>query len=108
MTKFLTLISIGISICSFGQGNLGKTKAAVHTPSLTNIQRYNIEYKLDDESILGSDSTILNTIDLDRLEFVRKEQEDVVFYDKDLNLDVIVFSFEKIRSKKSNHLIIKK
>lgn len=104
MKKFFTLFVFGITFCSFGQADL-----SAHTRHMqgsiigTNIQRYNYEYKLVDETVLNADSTILSNLDLNILEYYRLPSEDVVVFDRISGLSIIAFSFDKIRSKNAGH-----
>ena len=109
MKKLATFLLFGVTFCSFGQADLSShTKNMQESIIGSNIERYNVEYKLVDETLLSSDSAILNNLDIDRLDFFRKDIEDFIFLDKSSGLEVIVFSFERIRTKNTNPLIIKK
>lgn len=109
MKKLSILFLFGISLCSFGQADLSTHTKNMQEPIIgSNIERYNIEYRLVDETLLNSDSTILNSLNIDKLDYFRKDSEDSIFLDKNSGIEVIVFSFDRIRTKNTNPLIIKK
>ncbi|MGB0915189.1 MAG: hypothetical protein ACPGVI_03910 [Crocinitomicaceae bacterium] len=108
MTNLTTLLLIGVSTFSFGQNNPNTPSKRMQTENnRSNIQLYNIEYKLVDESIIAMDSTVLNNMNLERFDYVRLKSEDIVFFDKEQNLEVVVFSFDKIRGNQSGLIISK-
>ena len=61
----------------------------------TNIERYNVDYKLVDESVIVSDSSILSQIDLDRLDSMRAIDHNVVVNDVNTGLEIILFYKKK-------------
>ena len=104
MKKLATILLFGVSFCSFGQADLSThTRSSQESIIGSNIQRYNYEYKLVDESVLNADSTILSNLDLNILEYYRLPSEDVVVFDRISGLSIIAFSFDKIRSKNTGH-----
>jgi len=100
MKNIILSVFILTSLHSFGQWTY-ETSSKNTQPAkvFTNTELYKIEYELTDESNLG-DSTILSTINLERFDYVRMSSTDVTFFDKDINLEIIVYSFNKIRSIK--------
>ncbi len=102
MTKLTTLILLGASYFSYGQTNhLELTKKNQPSSIGTNLERYNVEYRLVDESIITSDSSVLSTLNLNILDYNRTKSEDVVVFDRNSGLNIIVYSFERIVSIKS-------
>lgn len=102
MTKLTTLLLLGVSTFSIGQSNeLELTKQNQASSIGTNIERYNVEYNLEDESIIVSDSSILNTLNLNILDFNRTKDEDVTVFDRNSGLSIVVYSYNKILSIKS-------
>lgn len=66
----------------------------------TNIERYKKEYELIDESLIVQDNSILNSINLSRLDYNRKPNEDVIYFDKRINLNILIYSEQKIKNLK--------
>ena len=101
----LTIISLSFISTVSGQVNSESVSERNITPITlpTNIERYGIDYKLEDESVIASDSSILNMIDLESLEPMRSEVQNVTVQDSVTSLDVILFHERK--SKRSNVLL---
>jgi len=66
-------------------------RAAVAQEIKSNIERYNVDYKILDESLIESDSSVLNLIDLDHLGNFRNETSNVVITDKRTGIKVVLF-----------------
>ncbi len=96
----VALILIAVAPISFCQNITDRHQTPIDTPS--NIERYKIDYELVDESLIATDNSILNSIDLSRLEFVRHETEDILFFDKTLNIELRVYSVQKATQRKRN------
>lgn len=58
------------------------------------FNRYNIDYKLDDYSFTGGDSTILTLIDLESIEHMRSSASDVIINDPVNNVNIVLFKKE--------------
>tara|TARA_R110002072_G_scaffold301854_1_gene482634 strand:- start:11667 stop:11999 length:333 start_codon:yes stop_codon:yes gene_type:complete len=100
MKTIILAILILSSSTVFGQWEYASTSREIQPAKIfTNTQLYKIEYQLSDESNLG-DSTILSTIDLERFDYFREQSIDVTFFDKEVNLNILIYSFDKIRKKK--------
>jgi hypothetical protein len=105
MTKFLTLISIGISICSFGQQTLNSTsKQLTPIEYPTNIERYNVDYKLVDTTVLNGNWQLVNQINLENLEQFRSTSIDVIVSDPNSGFEIILFNEKKITNSPSELL----
>lgn len=72
------------------------------TEDLSIKDLYNVEYKLVDEAHLG-DSTILLQLNPLTLEYFRKDTKDFVLNYKGLNIDILIFSRERIAEKKRDN-----
>lgn len=70
--------------------------------TLTNIDRYKIDYELVDQSSIVSDNSILSEINLERIELLRHETDDVISLDKNTGLEIIIYSVQKAGIRKSN------
>ncbi len=90
MKTLLTLISLSFTSLIWSQSITERYVVPVDTP--TNIERYNIDYKLVDESVIATDNSILNLIDLDALDSQRLPDTNVIVHDNTTNLDVILFN----------------
>ena len=69
-----------------------------HNPTVdfqTNIQRYNKDYELVDESALISDSSILEEINLFTIDALRINDEDLIINYRGLNIEIIIYSRQK-------------
>ena len=95
MNIFLTLISLSFTSIIWSQSLTERYITPVEVP--THIERYNVDYKLVDESVIVSDSSILNQIDLDGLDPLRSEFDNVVVHDVVTNLEVILFYKRKTK-----------
>ncbi|MCO5260452.1 MAG: hypothetical protein M9916_09945 [Crocinitomicaceae bacterium] len=63
--------------------------------------RYRVDYRLENETLLGADSTVLTTINSEFIDNNRKEQEDVVLHCPDSNIRIIIYSEEKVALNKA-------
>lgn len=93
MKKVILLLFVCASSISWGQGSTGRIAVPDQLPN--HIERYNVDYKLVDESVLANDSTILNHINLDALEEFRLNDENVIVRDVPTNLEVVLFYRKK-------------
>lgn len=100
MKIILTVLSANFIFVGWGQASTDRYVTPIDIP--TNIERYNIDYKLVDESVLVSDSLILNQIDLDSLDALRFEEHSVTVHDNATNLDVILFHEKKSKISNNN------
>jgi len=92
MKRLLLIMSIFVVSIGWGQS----TERYVTPMELpTNIERYNVDYKLVDESVIVSDSSILSQIDLDRLDSMRAIDHNVVVNDVNTGLEIILFYKKK-------------
>lgn len=57
----------------------------------SNIERYNVDYKIINYTCVNGDSTILNHINLDELESHRSTTEDVQVIDPNTGFEIILF-----------------
>ena len=104
MNKLLTIISLSFVSIGWGQITSETLTQRYVTPISvpSHIERYEVDYKLVDESVIASDSSILNQIDLDALDSFRALDHDVTVTDSVTNLEVILFYRE--RTGKNNYL----
>ena len=99
MKRLLLIMSIFVVSIGWGQS----TERYVTPMELpTNIERYNVDYKLVDESVIVSDSSILSQIDLDRLDSMIAIDHNVVVNDVNTGLEIILFY--KKKSARTNSL----
>ena len=92
MKRLLLIMSIFVVSIGWGQS----TERYVTPMELpTNIERYNVDYKLVDESVIVSDSSILSQIDLDILDSMRAIDHNVVVNDVNTGLEIILFYKKK-------------
>lgn len=99
MTKHYTLASALLfalfQFSAFCQTTNGNDLA--HPPSKKS--QYNITYKLDDESLLSNDSTILNDINLLYCDQFRQESVEVTVSDPATGAKIILFPLNVIDNK---------
>ena len=88
LTMSLCFVSIG-----WAQTSTDRYMTTELVPS--NLERYNIDFKLVDESVIVSDSSILNQIDMINLETFRAQDQNVIVNDAVTGLDVILFYKKK-------------
>lgn len=100
MNIFLTLISLSFTSIIWSQSLTERYITPVEVPS--HVERYNVDYKLVDESVIVSDSSILNQIDLDGFEYMRSETQNVTVHDSVTNLDIILFYKKKTKTTNNN------
>lgn len=103
-----TIVTTGIvllfSHIGFSQKLVNQTERySLNQKKTTMKDRYHIDYDLVDESLLGSDSLVLKTLNSDLIEDARKEIEDVIIYQEDTGIAIRVFSYEKTAINKKNH-----
>ncbi len=77
----------------FGQIQLNSTSRQIQEAP-NNINRYNVDYKLEDYTFNSEDSTILLALDLESIEIHRSAVEEVVINDPINNVNIILFKKE--------------
>lgn len=89
------ILSTGYSqIQVFGE----ESKRISSTPNTSNnTERYGVDYKLVNESILQNNPAILNDINLDELEQYRSKTEDVTVIDPNTGLSLILFYKKRVK-----------
>jgi len=100
-----TFILIGALLLSghfsFGQNSTERyITNAPHLP--TNIERFKMDYELVDNSLVATDKSLLETLELWRIEYVREDNQDVVFFEKNAGIEILVYSREKTTTRKSS------
>jgi len=93
MRTLLFITFIALSYWSTSQVDY-TSKMVTAPPIPTNIERYEVDYKLKSHVFIDGDSSVLNQIDLRLLEEYRDTTEDVEITDPTTGLKVILF-FEK-------------
>lgn len=92
MKSTLLLILVFLTSSNFSFGQLSLTERQMTPAYIPNhIERYNVDYRLVDESIIVSDSSVLSQIDLEGLESNRALDHDVTVHDIATGLDIILF-----------------
>ena len=92
MKRKISFIFVCISVLGFAQEQETPTSREVQLAvSFSNIERYNVDYKILNYSFMNGDSTILNQINLDELEAYRSPTENVHVIDPTTGLDVLLF-----------------
>lgn len=64
--------------------------------TLSNVDRYGIDYELINYTFINGDSTILSGLSLENLEYSRHDSEDVIAYDKVVHVNVLLYSRKRI------------
>ncbi len=98
-TKIL-LFGICLLITGFSFSQQTSKKMMPVTP-LSGIERYKIDYELVNYTFVDGDSSVLNLIDLEHFDVVRKENQDIEITDSVTGLKVLIYSKVKAREKKS-------
>ncbi len=101
MKQLLLLIVLTLlGFQSFSQGPTSRQMVPIIP--LTNVERYGIDYEIKDYTFNISDSTLINSIDLNSIEHLRSQTENIEVIDATTGQTIILF-FEK-KDKKSTHL----
>jgi len=99
MKYYVSVLAISLVFLGFGQNNLER-----YNPSgnpVSNIERYKLDYELVDESLLFTDSTILNEINMRTIDALRKEDVDTVINYRNLNIEIRIYSKQKAIANKA-------
>ena len=76
------------------------SRRAVEIVPPTPQERYKLDYQLSDESLLGLDSLVLYSFDLNAIDNYRHATEDVLYTDSNSNVVLIIYSEAKVSQKK--------
>ena len=96
----LTLMILIISAVSFANG---QTSKAMDVPAERNhVSHYKIDYELSNYNFIDGDSTLLNSINFDKIEAYRTELTDVEINYPSINETIILYSKRKVHLIKSN------
>ncbi|MBC9813213.1 hypothetical protein H9Y05_12115 [Crocinitomicaceae bacterium CZZ-1] len=102
-----TFITTGIILLcahmSYSQEVVNQTERGNTNPTIMTMKdRYGLDYDLVDESLLGIDSLVLESINPDLIESSREEIEDVIIYQEGTGMAIRVYSYEKVALNKEN------
>ena len=92
MKPFVTLSAMLITFAGYSQAQ----RQAIPLPIKTNQQRYKIEYELKDYVFINGDSTILNSINIEAIEYQRVQSTDIEIFNSDINQIIVLYSYDKI------------
>ncbi|MBL1279175.1 MAG: hypothetical protein COA33_002840 [Fluviicola sp.] len=88
----LTLLIFGFMDNLIAQDT--KSKGAIPVPPPSNIERYGVDYELKDYVFVNGDSSILNLLDIEYIEYLRSETQNIEVIDATSGVTIILF-FEK-------------
>lgn len=101
MKRIILLFCLGLSTTISHAQNTEKYAEPIRVR--TNIERYKLDYELVDGTVIAGDNSILNSLELFRIEYVRQESDDVVFLDKNSGLEILVYSNQKVALRKKSN-----
>ncbi len=92
MKPFVTLAAMLITFLGFSQTQ----RQAIPLPIKNNQERYKIEYELKDYVFINGDSTILNSINIEAIEYQRVQSTDIEIFNSDINQIIVLYSYDKM------------
>lgn len=92
MKPFVTLAGMLITFAGYSQTQ----RQAIPLPTKNNQERYKIEYELKDYVFINGDSTILNSINIEAIEYQRVQSTDIEIFNSDINQIIVLYSYDKM------------
>ena len=92
MKPFVTLAGMLITFAGYSQTQ----RQAIPLPTKNNQERYKIEYELKDYVFINGDSTILNSINIEAIEYQRVQSTDIEIFNSDINQIIVLYSLDKL------------
>lgn len=93
----ILLLTMSLSVVSIGWGQNDTSRHISGANIASNIERYNKDYELVNEDALISDSSILNSLNLSSMEYLRHATIDQVYRDVDNGVAVLIYSEFRMR-----------
>lgn len=98
MRKCLLFSFLLLSLSSIAQTPVNADSRKVSPfGELSNQQRYGIDYELVDYTFVGGDSSILDLLDLNSMEYMRHDEFDQVYRDQTNHVMVLLYSRKRIK-----------
>jgi hypothetical protein len=92
MKPFVTLAAMLITFIGYSQTQ----KQAIPISIKTNQQRYKVDYELKDYVFINGDSSLLNSINIDAIEYQRAQSSDIEIFNSDINQIIVLYSKDKM------------
>lgn len=100
--KVLVLLTsmLAFGSVSYAQESTGRYVSSQHM--MSNAERYQIDYELANPSVLETNPSVIDDLELDRIEDVREFDQDITVVDSKTGLELIVYSRARVRDNKSS------